>query len=98
MAHEKCVRAYYTGILLSACQPECVADFTGFTDNWMLHEAEVFSLLSPGVKFTFYRQLMAPPFYPHKLAITSPTSGGRSVGVVRSRTQTMEFFLWLPML
>jgi hypothetical protein len=27
-----------------------------------------------------------------KLAITSPTSGGRSVGVVRSRTQTMDFF------
>jgi hypothetical protein len=26
-----------------------------------------------------------------KLAITSPTSGGRSVGVFRSRTQTMEF-------
>jgi hypothetical protein len=25
------------------------------------------------------------------VAITSPTSGGRSVGVVRSRTQTMEF-------
>jgi hypothetical protein len=31
------------------------------------------------------------PFYPQKLAITSPTSGGRSVGIVRSRTQTMEF-------
>jgi hypothetical protein len=30
-------------------------------------------------------------FYPHKLAITSPTSGGRSVGIIRSRTQTMEF-------
>jgi hypothetical protein len=29
--------------------------------------------------------------YPQKLAITSPTSGGRSVGVIRSRTQTMEF-------
>jgi hypothetical protein len=27
------------------------------------------------------------------LAITSPTSGDRSVGIVRSRTQTMEFFL-----
>jgi hypothetical protein len=27
------------------------------------------------------------------LAITSPTSGGRSVGIVRSRTQTMEFSL-----
>jgi hypothetical protein len=26
-----------------------------------------------------------------KLAITSPTSGRRSVGIVRSRTQTMEF-------
>jgi hypothetical protein len=29
--------------------------------------------------------------YTQKLAITSPTSGGRSVSVVRSRTQTMEF-------
>jgi hypothetical protein len=27
------------------------------------------------------------------LAIASPTSGGRSVGIVRSRTQTMEFSL-----
>jgi hypothetical protein len=31
--------------------------------------------------------------YPHKLATSSPTSGGRSVGIVRSRTQTMEFSL-----
>jgi hypothetical protein len=30
-----------------------------------------------------------------KLAITSLTSGGRSVGVVRSRTQTMEFVVCL---
>jgi hypothetical protein len=28
------------------------------------------------------------------LALTSPTSGGRSVGIVRSRTQTMEFFFF----
>jgi hypothetical protein len=28
-----------------------------------------------------------------KLAITSPTSGGRSVGIVHSRPQTMEFSL-----
>jgi hypothetical protein len=27
-----------------------------------------------------------------KLTITSPTSGGRSVGIVRSRTKAMEFF------
>jgi hypothetical protein len=30
--------------------------------------------------------------YPLKLAITSPTSGGRSVGVVHYLTQTMEFY------
>jgi hypothetical protein len=30
--------------------------------------------------------------YPHKLAINSPTSGSRSVGIVRSRNQTTEFF------
>jgi hypothetical protein len=29
--------------------------------------------------------------YPHKLAITLPTSGGRLVVLVRSRTKTMEF-------
>jgi hypothetical protein len=29
--------------------------------------------------------------YPQKLAITSPTSGGLSVGIVRSLTQTLEF-------
>jgi hypothetical protein len=29
--------------------------------------------------------------YPQKLAITSPTSGGRSVGIIRSRTQATEF-------
>jgi hypothetical protein len=34
------------------------------------------------------------PSIRNKLAITSPTSGGRSVGIVRSRTQTMEFFFW----
>jgi hypothetical protein len=32
------------------------------------------------------------PFYPLKLAISSPTSGGRSVGIVRSRTQTTDLF------
>jgi hypothetical protein len=33
--------------------------------------------------------------YPRKLALTSPTSGGRSVGIVRSRTQATEFSLFL---
>jgi hypothetical protein len=29
--------------------------------------------------------------YPQKLALTSPTSGGRSVGIVRLRTKATEF-------
>jgi hypothetical protein len=29
--------------------------------------------------------------YPQKFALTSPTSGGRSVGIVRSRTHSTEF-------
>jgi hypothetical protein len=29
--------------------------------------------------------------YPQKLALTSPTSGGRSVGIVRLRTRTTQF-------
>ena len=33
------------------------------------------------------------PLYPQKLALTSPTSGGRSVGMVRSRTKATEFRL-----
>ena len=35
------------------------------------------------------------PLYPQKLALTSPTDGGRSVGIVRSRTKAMEFSLVL---
>jgi hypothetical protein len=31
--------------------------------------------------------------YPQKLALTFPTSGGRSVGIVCSRTQSTEFFI-----
>jgi hypothetical protein len=33
--------------------------------------------------------------YPEKLALTSPTSGGRSVGIVRSRTQTTELVIYI---
>ena len=32
------------------------------------------------------------PLYPQKLALTSPTGGGRSVGIVRLRTKVTEFF------
>jgi hypothetical protein len=30
--------------------------------------------------------------YQQKLVLTSPTSGGRTAGIVRSRTQTKEFY------
>jgi len=30
------------------------------------------------------------PLYPQKLALTSPTGGGRSVGIVHSRTKATE--------
>jgi hypothetical protein len=40
------------------------------------------------------RDLSHGTLYPQKLAITLPTSGSRLVGIVRSQTQTMEFFLW----
>jgi hypothetical protein len=30
------------------------------------------------------------PLYPQKLALTSPTSGGRSVGIVHSQTKAMK--------
>ena len=33
------------------------------------------------------------PLYPQKLALTSPTRGGRSVGIVRVRTKATEFSL-----
>ena len=33
--------------------------------------------------------------YPQKLALTSPTGGGRSVGIVRSRTKATEFFFYV---
>jgi len=34
------------------------------------------------------------PLYPQKLALTSPTGGGRSVGIVRVRNKATEFFIW----
>jgi hypothetical protein len=34
------------------------------------------------------------PLYPQKLALTSPTGSGHSVGIVRSRTKATEW--WIP--
>jgi hypothetical protein len=35
----------------------------------------------------------ATTLYPQKLALTSPTSGGRSVGIIRSRTKATELLV-----
>ena len=35
------------------------------------------------------------PLYPQKLALTSPTGGGRSVGIVRLRTKATEFVFFI---
>jgi hypothetical protein len=37
----------------------------------------------------------ATPLYPQKLVLTSQTSGGRSVGIDRSRTKATELLLTL---
>ena len=59
----------------------------------------IYVLLAPGLE---NRRLTAvgtrcadhvTPLYPQKLALTSPTGGGRPVGIVRSRTKTTEFSL-----
>jgi hypothetical protein len=39
------------------------------------------------------RDLSRDTLYPQKLTLTSPTSGSRSVGKVRSRTKATEFVL-----
>jgi hypothetical protein len=40
----------------------------------------------------------ATPFYPQTLALTWPTSGGRSVGIVRPWAKTTELLLILLLL
>ena len=37
------------------------------------------------------------PLYPQKLALTSPTGGGRSVGIVRVRTKATELVICIYM-
>jgi hypothetical protein len=51
---------------------------------------------------TFFQKIIciridhATPLYSQKLALTSPTSGGRSVGIVRSRTKATELVSYMP--
>jgi hypothetical protein len=38
------------------------------------------------------RWFATPPLYPKELALTSPTSGSPSVGIIHSSTQATSFF------
>jgi hypothetical protein len=55
-----------------------------------VHAGVFFRVLS---NFTFRCAHDATPFYALKLPLTSPTSGGRSVGIVHSQTEAMELFI-----
>jgi hypothetical protein len=57
-----------------------------FTDDLMV----MIRWLCP-CKYCKHIDHMAPPSNPQELALTSPTSGGRLVGIVRSRTLATEF-------
>jgi hypothetical protein len=56
----------------------------------------------PSLLFTGYWGLLlrngsvtqTSTFFAQKLALTSPTNGGSSVGIVHSLTQATEFFMW----
>jgi hypothetical protein len=64
--------------------------------NYVFNMSKTASVvLRPGFLFAYseVRRAATHP-YPQKLALTSPTSGGRSVGIFRSRTQATEVFLF----
>jgi hypothetical protein len=52
------------------------------------HVLTIFSIV-------FYKMLFSRTFYLQNLALTSPTSGGRSVGIVCSRTKATEFSVYV---
>jgi hypothetical protein len=52
-------------------------------------------LVKSGLEKRDYCRRGSAPLYLQKLALTSPTSGGRSVGIVRSRTKATELVSYL---
>jgi hypothetical protein len=61
-----------------------------------LRKEQLLSLILVSVMYdeVSFNVCLATPLYPQKLALTSPTSGGRSVGIVSSRTKTVELVSW----
>jgi hypothetical protein len=65
---------------------KCIHNF-GSEDTKLRHPSESLSVeTTVTLKWTIY---------PQKFSVTSPTGGGRSVGIVRSRTKATEFSFFL---
>jgi hypothetical protein len=69
-------------------------------DNVQKCDIHVNIPLSPGLESREYGRgdplgWPCDNLYPHKLALTLPTIGCRSVGIIRSRTKTTAFFISL---
>jgi hypothetical protein len=58
------------------------------TNNYVIYQSRKQILRPQGISRADY----ATPLYQQKLAVTSPTSGGRLVGIVRLRTQVTELY------
>jgi hypothetical protein len=61
----------------------CVVKATAFLIENITRYKEEMEITALGIHLSDY----AIPIYRLKLTLTSPTSGGRSVGIVRSRTK-----------
>jgi hypothetical protein len=62
-----------------------------FMFSWAMRVFQKFQAPSRnGAQYSLLTDHALPPLYPQKLALTSPTSGGRSAGIVRSWTEATE--------
>jgi hypothetical protein len=72
----------------SAGAPSCMYSTCWYGYSFLFWYVELVPKASPN--FSIRRTDHATLLYPLKLALTSPTSGGRSVSIVRSRTKATE--------
>jgi hypothetical protein len=61
--------------------------------NWLQNGDELSFLWGTNLIYICYVEESRGTLYPQQLTLTSSASGCRSVGIVRSRTQAMEFSL-----
>jgi hypothetical protein len=69
--------------------PTCTYSLVSTTEELIGRESSGYGLESREYGSRDPSRSQLGTLYPQKLALTSPTSGGRSIGIVRSRTQAM---------